>query len=139
LVLSLLLVPTVSLVTAMPAAAHHSFAGYDLTQTLSGKGTIKEFRWGAPHSMGVFVVKDKDGKEVALTLASSTPTNFVRQGFNPKDFKVGEKVELTWHPSKSGATGGLMSSMKLPDGRIFNEKEYVQAGDQVEVVPPSEK
>ena len=137
--LSLLLVPTLSLVSVAPAAAHHSFSGYDLSQTLSGKATIKEFRWGAPHSTGVFTIKDKDGKDMDLTLASATPGNFLKQGFNPRDFKVGGKVDITWHPSKSGATGGLMTSLKLPDGRIFNEKEYAQAtGDQAAqaVEPP---
>lgn len=131
--LSLLLVSGLAMIPVMPAVAHHSFAGYDLTQTLTGSATIKEFRWGAPHSTGVFVIKSKDGKESELTLASSSPTSFLRQGFNPRDFKVGEKVDLSWHPSKSGAPGGLMAGMKLKDGRVFNEKEYLQtASGQVE-------
>jgi hypothetical protein len=88
----------VAVAVAAPALAHHSAAGYDLTQIYSAQATIKEFRWGAPHSSGVFVVKGKDGKDQELTIATATPGALIKRGFKVKDFKVGEKVEIAWHP-----------------------------------------
>ena len=115
------------LAIAAPTSAHHSAAGYDMNKTLTAPATIKEFRWGAPHSSAVFMIKGANGKPEEVTMASATPATFMKQGFRPRDFKVGDKVEITWHPSKSGAIGGQLDAMKLPDGRTFKETEFTPA------------
>jgi Family of unknown function (DUF6152) len=116
------------LVISAPTSAHHSAAGYDMAKTLTAPATIKEFRWGAPHSSAVFVIKGTNGKPEEVTMASAAPGTFMKQGFKPRDFKVGDKVEITWHPSKSGAIGGQLDGMKLPDGRTFKETEFAPGG-----------
>jgi hypothetical protein len=108
-----------------PVWAHHSFAGYDTTKTLTAEATLKEFRWGAPHSAAVFVIKGPDGKPEDITVAAAAPAMFSKQGFKPRDFEVGDKMEITWHPSKSGHLGGILASMKLPNGRTFKDAEFV--------------
>jgi len=113
---------------AAPLSAHHSFAGYDLSKTMTAPATLKEFRWGAPHSMVVFTIKGADGKPQDVTMASASPAALARQGFKPRDFKSGDKMEITWNPSKSGAIGGQLKSMKLPDGRKFNDAEFGPGG-----------
>ena len=121
-----------------PVFAHHSFAGYDMTKSISAQGaTIKEFRWGAPHSAVIFVIKGADGKPQTINLASGSPTTFMKQGFKPKDFRVGDKMDITWNPTTSGAAGGLLASMKLPDGRTFkdSENQAVSTGAANEVTP----
>lgn len=114
---------------AAPASAHHSGAGYDMKKTYTAQATLKEFRWGAPHSAAVFVIKDKNGKSQEINVATASPGMLTRQGFKPKDFKVGEKVEIAWHPSRNGNLGGTLSSIKLPDGRIFKDAEFEGARD----------
>jgi len=118
-------------VWAAPASAHHSFSGYDMEKTMSASVTLKEFRWGAPHSTVVFVMKGPDGKPMDVTMASAAPASFAKQGFKPRDFKVGDKMDITWHPSKSGATGGTLASLKLPDGRKFGDTEFGPGGSRV--------
>jgi hypothetical protein len=113
---------------AAPVSAHHSFSGYDMSKTVSASATLKEFRWGAPHSAVVFVIKGPDGKPQEVPMASASPGAFAKQGFKPRDFKVGDKMEITWHPSKSGALGGSLATMKLPDGRKFGETEFGAGG-----------
>jgi hypothetical protein len=115
---------------AAPLSAHHSGAGYDMSKTLTAKATLKEFRWGAPHSMVVFMIKGADGKEQEVSMGSAAPANFNRQGFKPKDFKVGDKMDITWHPSKSGALGGTLSTITLPDGRKFGDAEFGPGGSR---------
>lgn len=113
-----------TLAIAAPVSAHHSFAGYDITQNRTAQATIKEFRWGAPHSSAVFIIKGPDGKPEQITIASAAPTTYVKQGFKPKDFRAGDKVEIVWHPTRAGKPGGIISMIKLPDGRTFKDTEF---------------
>jgi hypothetical protein len=106
-----------------PVWAHHSFAGYDMTKTLTTEATLKEFRWGAPHSSAVFMIRGPDGKVEVMTVAAGTPSSFSKQGFRPKDFQVGDKMEISWHPSTSGHIGGMLAGMKLPNGHEFKDTE----------------
>lgn len=108
---------------ATPAFAHHSAAGYDTEKTESAQVTLKEFRWGAPHSAVVFSVMQANGQSQDIPLASASPAAFIKHGFKPTDFKVGNKMEITWHPTRSGKPGGILVTIKFPDGRIFNDEE----------------
>lgn len=109
---------------AAPAWAHHSAVGYDLTRTVSANATLKEFLWIAPHSSAVFTIVTADGKAQEITLGSAAPNKFAGQGFKPRDFKAGQKVEITWYPTRNGKPGGLLATMKLPDGRVFEDIEF---------------
>lgn len=113
--------------TAYPAIAHHSFAAYDMNQTLSAEGTLKEFRWGAPHSSMVLIYLDK-GKEKQMSIVSGSPLMFSKQGLTPRDFKRGDKVKVTFHPNISGQPGGAMASVKLSSGKSFSDTEAARAG-----------
>lgn len=105
------------------AQAHHSFAAYDMVHSLTAPATIKEFRWGAPHSSIVLVTRSPEGKARELTLITASPNMFVRQGFNPKSFRAGDKVVATYHPNINGSAGGALASVKFADGRIFKDQE----------------
>jgi hypothetical protein len=105
------------------AYAHHSFAAYDMTQTVAAEATVKEFRWGAPHSSVDLVVKMPNGKAQELNLVTGPPDLFVRQGFKPKSWHVGDKVQATYHPNFNGSPGGALATLSLPDGRIFKDTE----------------
>lgn len=106
-----------------PAAAHHSFAVYDLTQTKTAAGTIKEFNFGAPHSTATFTIMGPDGKSQNLTLQGAAPAALSRAGFKPRDFSKGTQVEISWHPVRTGGPEGAMIMLKLSDGRVFNDEE----------------
>ncbi|WP_439144503.1 DUF6152 family protein [Sphingomonas faeni] len=112
---------------ACPAIAHHSFAAYDMNQTLSAEGTLKEFRWGAPHSSMVLIYMDR-GKEKQMSIVSGSPLMFSKQGLTPRDFKRGDKVKVTFHPNISGQPGGAMASVRLSSGKSFSDTEAARAG-----------
>jgi hypothetical protein len=40
-------------------------------------------------------------------------------GSKPKDFRVGTKVTLSWHPNRNGLPGGELTEVKLEDGRTL--------------------
>ena len=101
--------------------AHHSAAGYDLDATDTAQATLKEFRWTSPHAALVFVIKGPNGQPQEITLGGASPGKFSRQGFKPKDFKVGDKIEVTWHPARNGRPGGILATIKFPDGRLYKD------------------
>jgi Family of unknown function (DUF6152) len=112
---------------AVPAIAHHSFAAYNMSKKVTTEGTIKEFRWGAPHSSMVLNYVEK-GKPKAMSIISGSPLSFSKQGFKPRDFKRGDKVKVTYHPNTSGLPGGAMASMKMANGKTYSDTEAAQAG-----------
>ena len=45
-----------------------------------------------------------------------------------ENFKVGDKMQITWYPSKRGATGGPLAALTLPNGREFGDSEFGRGG-----------
>jgi len=119
-----------------PIMAHHSYALYDMTKTLNAKAVIKDFHWGAPHSSASFVIKGADGREEILTLQGAAPARMARAGFDPKDMHRGIKVDITWHPLRSGTTGGTLMTIKFPDGRVYTDDEYDFTRHDAQSAPP---
>jgi len=109
---------------ATSVSAHHSYAMYDASQTMTAKATIKEFHWGAPHSSVTVVVQGDDGEQKTLTLQGAAPITMSRMGFNPRDLRRGTVVEITWHPLRDGKPGGALKSIKFEDGRVFSDNEF---------------
>lgn len=118
----------VAALAAAPAFAHHSFNAYDISKTESVSGSIKEFRWGAPHSSLVLVYLDKSGKQQTMSVISGSPLMFSKQGFAPRDFHRGDKVTVTYHPNTSGGSGGALASLTLPNGKTYKDSEVAAAG-----------
>jgi hypothetical protein len=90
------------------------------------EGTVKVFRWGAPHSTVVIIVKDK-GKNVEMAILSGQPAEFVRQGVAPRDIRPGDKITVVYHPNSNGQAGGVMSRMTTADGKTYSSGEVSSA------------
>jgi len=109
-----------------PASAHHSFAAYDISKTITVQATIKEFDWGAPHSSGTFMIMEPDGQAKVVSVEAGAPNSFSSQGFHAHDFKKGIKVTLSYHPLRTGDTGGgSLVGLVFPDGRKYGGTQPV--------------
>lgn len=115
---------------AGPALAHHSFAAYDMSRKMTVQGTVKVFRWGAPHSTVKIITKDK-GKDVEMAILSGQPAEFVRQGIAPRDIRPGDKITIVYHPNGNGQPGGVMAGMTTADGKTYSSGEVSAA-----IAPP---
>jgi hypothetical protein len=124
-----LFVAVLAVMAAAPAFAHHSFNAYDMSRTETVSGSIKEFRWGAPHSSLVVIFVDSSGKQQTMSLVSGSPLMFSKQGLTPRDFHRGDKVTVTYHPNTSGGAGGALASIVLPNGKSFKDSEVSAAVD----------
>ena len=91
-------------------------------------GSLKEFRWGAPHSSMVLIYLDRAGKQQTMSVVSGSPLMFAKQGFAPRDFHRGDKVTITYHPNTSGGAGGALATLTLPDGKTFKDSEAAAGG-----------
>jgi hypothetical protein len=103
---------------AAPAFAHHSFAMFDATKTVTLKGSVKEFEWTNPHSwLRVNVVDEKTGKSLLWALEMSSPARLTTMGMHSDSVHAGDTVSVTFHPMKDGTRGGQFIQATLADGK----------------------
>ena len=109
-----------AVVAIAPAAwAHHSFAMFDTTQTLTVEGTVKELQWSSPHTWLEVMAKDQTGAEKQLSLELNGISGLRQVGWTPTTLKPGDKVSLTYHPMRDGTPAGELMTLVTGDGRTL--------------------
>jgi hypothetical protein len=99
-----------------PAFAHHSFAMYEPTKTLTFKGTVKSFQWTNPHVVVWLLVQPEDGGAVQeWSLETTSPGVLTRAGWTRQSLKAGDRVSVTFSPLRDGSRGGGLNSVTLLD------------------------
>jgi len=106
-------------VYAIPAVAHHSFAMFDASKTMTLEGSIKEFQWTNPHAWIMLNVPDQQGQPQQWAIELNGPSGLVRDGWKPKTLTPGMNVAVTIHPLRDGTNGGQFMQVKLPDGTMM--------------------
>ena len=105
---------------AAPALAHHSFAMFDQTKVANKtKATIAEFRFTNPHSFVVVNVQE-GGTSTRYVLECSSVNMMSRAGWKFNTLKAGDKVDVAFYPLRNGKPGGMLKTVKLPDGRTLS-------------------
>jgi hypothetical protein len=104
---------------ALSAAAHHSFAIFDHTQTVTLRGKVLSFQWTNPH--GYIELDVKEGPaDVARYTVELTSINMLRRaGWKSSDVHAGDEVTAVIAPLLNGDPGGLLLELKVPDGRTL--------------------
>jgi Family of unknown function (DUF6152) len=102
--------------SAAQVMAHHSFAMYEPTKTLTFKGTVKTFQWTNPHViLWVLVQPDGGGAPQEWSLETTSPGVLTRAGWTRESIKAGDKVSVTLSPLRDGSHGGSLNSVTLLD------------------------
>jgi hypothetical protein len=104
------------------ALAHHSFAMFDATKTLTVQGTVKDFQWGNPHTWLDVLVLDQDGTAKPLSLELNGVSGLVRHGWKPGTLQPGDKVEVAYHPIRDGTPAGQLVQLVTAQGRTLKEQ-----------------
>ena len=90
-----------------PALAHHSFAMFDFSRTVTLKGVVKELQWTNPHVILWVETTPSDGSAPEVWSAELTsPGNLTRTGWTKRTLKPGDKVEVDISPLRDGGKGG---------------------------------
>lgn len=110
--------------TAVPAAAHHSAAMFDHTKTVKLVGTVVQFGWTNPHSWISVDVPSATGGTERWSVECNSPNNLARMGWKSTSLKPGDKVTVLIHPLRNGDRGGSFMSATLADGTVLNDPTY---------------
>jgi hypothetical protein len=110
--------------------AHHSGAGIDRTKTVTVDGTVKQFKWGNPHSWLEVEVPNSKGGTDLWNFEMNPPAYLVQSGWKSSSVKMGDKVKVTARPFISGDPGGIFVSVTLANG------QQLGSGRQPSQLPP---
>ena len=111
------------LLASTPVLAHHGYAAYDMTTTLSVKATIVSLLMENPHSSIAFDVKDANGNVEHWFSESGNPRNMRADGFTPESVKPGDQVTIYYHPSKNGSHVVVLTKVEFPDGHVLPQHD----------------
>ena len=97
-----------------PASAHHSFAMYDQTKTVTLTGVAYQFVAQANHAEIHFyligpdgkLAKDKDGKNADWGVEMAGAAAVAQQGITASSFPVGTIFSLKMNPLRDGSNFG---------------------------------
>jgi hypothetical protein len=91
-----------------PAAAHHSFAMFELTQHKLVEGRVTEWNYNNPHSWLHIEGLDENGETKTWSFEGAAMVHAARQGVNGNTFRKGELVKVVMSPLRDGRTAGAM-------------------------------
>ena len=113
--LTVLTIAAVAAVFTTAISAHHSFAMYDQTKTVTITGVVKQYVPQANHAeFHVYVLaadrkgieKGKDGKNVEYGVEMAGTAQLERQGVSASTFPVGTVISFKVNPLRDGSNFG---------------------------------
>jgi hypothetical protein len=100
----------------LPSLAHHSYAAYDINQTLTLKGTVQSFQWSNPHSMFTLVLEaDGRAEPIKWNIITNSPAILKRFGWTRTSLKAGDRVSVVCNPVTDGSHAGRLHTVVLLD------------------------
>jgi len=112
-----LAISLLSLLFALPLLAHHGTGGiYDMSKSVTLKGTVTMFKFVNPHVLVYFDVAGKDGV-VTWTGEGPNIINWTRVGWTRTSLKAGDQVTVTLFPARDGKHEGVLHKMVSANGK----------------------
>lgn len=115
------LLTTAAALVALPAAAHHSFAIYDMSKNIEFEGVVDVVKLRNPHMAMTLVQTKADGSKETINFIEGAPANMiVRLGLNPDDIAPGKTIKAIGAPRRDNPTEFFLKAVILPDGKKFS-------------------
>jgi hypothetical protein len=133
---SLVLAATATALFGTPALAHHSFAMFDHAKLSKLSGTVKEFEWINPHAWVHMTVTDATGKTVTWSFEAGSVGQLTQAGWKRDSLKVGDRIEMGFHPLKDGSHGGQVLTVAVDNGTKLCQAHGCNADGGASGVPP---
>jgi hypothetical protein len=125
-----------------PAAAHHSFAMYNMQETKTMTGRLTRFIPGSNHAQIIFDVLGedgkpvmKDGKPVVWGVEMGSAAAIARSGVTVDAFPVGTVLTVSLHPLRDGRPFGAIGGALIKCGSTFPSGGCNEKTGQVMMAP----
>jgi hypothetical protein len=120
---------------AIPAAAHHSSAGFDYEAEITLEGVVTKFEWANPH---VYIYLDgverESGRRGAWQIEGLPPGVLKPRGWSATSLAAGERVTVTARPPRNRTrTDVLLQSVTKADGTILGRSPGAADGTPPEL------
>jgi hypothetical protein len=114
-------VATIGIAVAIPAAAHHSFAIYDMQQNVEFRGVVAGIKLRNPHMAMTLTTKGPNGEPQTVEFVEGAPANMLaRLGLRPEHVKVGQEITAIGAPRHDDPNAWFLKAIILPDGTRFD-------------------
>lgn len=113
----LVALPCAAALLAVSAYAHHSFAMFDNTRSVTLHGKVTGYQWTNPHVYLDIDANDGKGGTKHYTMEMTSPNMLHRGGWSSRTVKPGDVVTAVMSPLRDGQSGGLLLELTLPNGK----------------------
>jgi DNA/RNA endonuclease YhcR with UshA esterase domain len=104
-------------------SAHHGSSNYDMSKSVSVKGTVTQFAFINPHSSINLEAKDDKGNVEQWLIEADSPNNLARAGWNKESIKPGEVVTIVGNRLKDGSKVMRLQKVIFADGKELKPRE----------------
>jgi hypothetical protein len=105
------------------AFAHHGSSNYDLSKSVSVKGTVTQFDFMNPHSAIRLEAKDDKGNAEQWLIEADSPNNLARAGWTRDSLKPGDQVTIVGNRLKDGSKVMRLQKVIFADGKELKPRE----------------
>jgi len=109
-----------AVLASLPAAGHHSEAGYDSNTVAAFEGTVTGYGWRNPHVYITVAAANESGETVEWLVETGATPIMARSGWTPQSLAPGDVVSVRGHPDKrAGKYGVILLSLTKDDGTVL--------------------
>jgi hypothetical protein len=109
-----------SIVSAAPLSAHHSFAAqFDGSKPITLQGAVTKVEWRNPHIWVYLDVKNSDGSVTAWQCEGGAPNALTRQGWSREALESGEPLTIEGYLAKDGSKTCNARTWKVGDRTVL--------------------
>ena len=104
-------------------SAHHGSSNYDMSKSVSVKGTVTQFEFINPHSAIHLEAKDDKGNAEQWLIEADSPNNLARAGWTRDSLKPGDQVTIVGNRLKDGSKVMRLQKVIFADGKELKPRE----------------